>query len=579
MALARVVPEALQRLVDLAVQRDRRRAAEVVEHRRRGVEEERQVVLDAGGGDSGADVLVDPHLGRIALEALAPARAKGVSRRLVHRKLAPGQKAHVGHRVEAPLGVGIEGADRVDLVAEQIDAIRHVRAHREQVDQAAAHRVLARRNDLAHVRVAGERELRLQRRLVEALLGREVERVAGDEAGRCKAYERRRRRHQDDVDVAAADPPERRQPLRDQILVRREGVVRQRLPVGEEGDAQSRREERNLVGEALRIGGLGREDREQRSFGALLLGEASEQQRVGRAGRAGQREALAGGDVGEEHEGGRKSRAARKQSNDFRWHDAPAPTRGLSFGPAAIDRAPMPTPSPNIRRLYAIVPCAGSGVRAGASIAKQYVEVAGRPLVAHTLAALVAVPRLSRILVVVAPEDQHYEGLAGLPVDPRLVLARCGGTTRGATVAGGIAKLAGLGATANDWVVVHDAARCLVRAEWIEALIEACRNDGIGGLLALPVSDTLKKAEGERAVATMSRDDVWQAQTPQMFRFGVLAEALARIRRGDRRSCGGRGDRPSAEARTRLGREHQGHAPGRFRDRRGIARAACRAVA
>jgi 2-C-methyl-D-erythritol 4-phosphate cytidylyltransferase len=77
-------------------------------------------------------------------------------------------------------------------------------------------------------------------------------------------------------------------------------------------------------------------------------------------------------------------------------------------------------------------------------------------------------------------------------------------------------------------VVVHDAARCLVRAEWIEALIEACRNDGIGGLLALPVSDTLKKAEGERAVATMSRDDVWQAQTPQMFRFGVLAEALAR---------------------------------------------------
>jgi 2-C-methyl-D-erythritol 4-phosphate cytidylyltransferase len=188
----------------------------------------------------------------------------------------------------------------------------------------------------------------------------------------------------------------------------------------------------------------------------------------------------------------------------------------------------MPTPSPNVRRLYAIVPCAGSGVRAGASIAKQYVEVAGRSLVAHTLAALVAVPRLSRILVVVAPEDRHYEGLAGLPVDPRLVLARCGGTTRAATVAGGIAKLAGLGATANDWVVVHDAARCLVRAEWIEALIEACRNDGIGGLLALPVSDTLKKAEGERAVATMSRDDVWQAQTPQMFRFGVLAEALAR---------------------------------------------------
>ena len=105
-----------------------------------------------------------------------------------------------------------------------------------------------------------------------------------------------------------------------------------------------------------------------------------------------------------------------------------------------------------------------------------------------------AVPRLSRILVVVSPEDRHYEGLAGLPVDPRLALARCGGTTRGATVAGGLAKLAGLGATANDWVLVHDAARCLVRSEWIEALVDACRNDGIGGLLALPVGDTLKRA-------------------------------------------------------------------------------------
>ncbi|HSC65274.1 MAG TPA: 2-C-methyl-D-erythritol 4-phosphate cytidylyltransferase, partial [Caldimonas sp.] len=121
-----------------------------------------------------------------------------------------------------------------------------------------------------------------------------------------------------------------------------------------------------------------------------------------------------------------------------------------------------------------------------------------------------------------------YEGLKGLPADSRLALARCGGTTRGATVAGGLAKLAGLGATANDWVLVHDAARCLVRTEWIEALVDACRNDGIGGLLALPAGDTLKRAEGDRAVATLPRENIWQAQTPQMFRFGVLADALAR---------------------------------------------------
>ncbi|MEO8311773.1 MAG: 2-C-methyl-D-erythritol 4-phosphate cytidylyltransferase [Caldimonas sp.] len=184
--------------------------------------------------------------------------------------------------------------------------------------------------------------------------------------------------------------------------------------------------------------------------------------------------------------------------------------------------------SPVRRRLYALVPCAGSGVRAGAKVAKQYVEVAGRPIVAHTLAALVAVERLSRIMVVISPEDRHYDTLAGMPDDPRLSLARCGGTTRAATVAGGLAKLAGIGATVNDWVLVHDAARCLIRAEWIEALVDACKNDGIGGLLAMPIGDTLKRAEGDRAVATVARDNLWQAQTPQMFRFGVLADALAR---------------------------------------------------
>ena len=106
-------------------------------------------------------------------------------------------------------------------------------------------------------------------------------------------------------------------------------------------------------------------------------------------------------------------------------------------------------------------------------------RVAGRPLVAHTLAALVAVPRLSRILVVVAPDDEHFEGLAGLPVDPRLALARCGGATRARHRRRRARQAApGSARRANDWVLVHDAARCLVRAEWIEALIDACRDDG-----------------------------------------------------------------------------------------------------
>ena len=178
----------------------------------------------------------------------------------------------------------------------------------------------------------------------------------------------------------------------------------------------------------------------------------------------------------------------------------------------------MPSDPSSSVRLHALVPCAGSGVRAGSSAAKQYVEIAGRSMVGHTLAALVAASRLDRILIVLAP----------IPVDPLLVVARRGGTTRALTVAAGLDELARRGAAADDWVLVHDAARCLVRAEWIDALVDACIDDPVGGLLALPVSDTLKREAGGRVAATVSRDGMWQAQTPQMFRLGVLSEALAR---------------------------------------------------
>ncbi len=188
----------------------------------------------------------------------------------------------------------------------------------------------------------------------------------------------------------------------------------------------------------------------------------------------------------------------------------------------------MPSDPPSSVRLYALVPCAGSGVRAGSSSAKQYVEIAGRSMVAHTLAALFAVSRLARILVVLAPDDTRFVALTDVAADPRLQVARCGGATRASTVAAGLAELARLGAAADDWVLVHDAARCLVRAAWIDALVDACIDDPVGGLLASPVSDTLKREEGARVAATVSRQGMWQAQTPQMFRLGMLSEALAR---------------------------------------------------
>ena len=316
MALARVGPELPQRLVDLAVQRERRALAEVVEDRRGAVEEQRQVVLDAAARQPGADVLVQAHAGRIAFQLLAPARAKTSPRLVVHRELAAGQQPHLGHRVEAALRVGVEGADRVDLVAEQVDAVGHRRAHREQVDQPAAHRVFARRDDLAHVRVAGQRELGLQGRLVELLLLLEVEGVGGEKARRGEAHQRGRRRHQHDIDLARLlrlqDAPQRREPLGDQVLVRREGVVGQRLPVGKHGDAQPRREEGQLGFEPLGVGRLGGDDRGDLALRRLRLREPGQQQRIGGAGRAGQREAFSLGDRRELHETlAHKSKAPR----------------------------------------------------------------------------------------------------------------------------------------------------------------------------------------------------------------------------------------------------------------------------
>jgi 2-C-methyl-D-erythritol 4-phosphate cytidylyltransferase len=179
-------------------------------------------------------------------------------------------------------------------------------------------------------------------------------------------------------------------------------------------------------------------------------------------------------------------------------------------------------------RCFALVPCAGSGSRAGAGLAKQYVPVDGAPMVSHTLAALAGVARIGFVIVALAPGDEEFGRRVALPASDRFAAVHCGGATRAATVAAGLAELARRGARAGDWVLVHDAARCLVRAEWIDALIDACLGDAVGGLLAVPVADTLKREAGGRVAATVDRAALWQAQTPQMFRLGALADALAR---------------------------------------------------
>ncbi len=194
-------------------------------------------------------------------------------------------------------------------------------------------------------------------------------------------------------------------------------------------------------------------------------------------------------------------------------------------------------------RCFALVPCAGVGSRAGAAGPKQYVPIAGQPMVLHTLEALLAVPRLSAVLVVLAPGDAQFKDIvrdrpiaAGADAHrSRLWSAPCGGDTRADTVRAGLDALLHRGAAPADWVLVHDAARCLVRPAWVDALIDACVDDPVGGLLAWPVADTLKDEAPPAASApngparvarTMDRRGKWQAQTPQMFRIGALAQAL-----------------------------------------------------
>lgn len=176
---------------------------------------------------------------------------------------------------------------------------------------------------------------------------------------------------------------------------------------------------------------------------------------------------------------------------------------------------------------YALVPAAGVGARAGASIPKQYVALAGKAMMAHTLQALAQVPQLKATLVVLSPQDDQFEAAVPGFAGERAWVARVGGDSRAASVARGLDELLARGAQAHDWVLVHDAARCLLRPEWVQRLIAACWEDEVGGLLALPVADTLKSSSAGRVQGTVDRREKWAAQTPQMFRLGLLRPALA----------------------------------------------------
>ena len=174
-------------------------------------------------------------------------------------------------------------------------------------------------------------------------------------------------------------------------------------------------------------------------------------------------------------------------------------------------------------RRWVVIPAAGRGDRFGGTLPKQYASLAGAPVIEHTLGCFDGIARIAGIVVALAADDTRFHSVK-LPRTP--VHTTVGGATRAASVLAALDWLLNGPAADQDWVLVHDAARPLLARADTEALINECEHNGIGGLLGVPVADTLKRATGGHVRATVTRDDVWRAMTPQMFRLGPLQRAL-----------------------------------------------------
>jgi len=177
-----------------------------------------------------------------------------------------------------------------------------------------------------------------------------------------------------------------------------------------------------------------------------------------------------------------------------------------------------------MNEFHALVPAAGFGARMEHELPKQYLPLAGQPMIAHALNTLCSSPEISTVFVVLAPEDKLFHSYDWSRFGDKLQTLYCGGEVRSDTVRNGLIASE---LEPDDWVLVHDAARpCLTHGN-LARLIDEVRDDLVGGILAVPVADTLKRADDhERILRTEVREHLWQAQTPQMFRAGLLAQAL-----------------------------------------------------
>lgn len=177
-------------------------------------------------------------------------------------------------------------------------------------------------------------------------------------------------------------------------------------------------------------------------------------------------------------------------------------------------------------KVFAMVLAAGQGTRMGDAVPKQYIPIAGKPMMFHSIEAIAAVSRVERVFVVLAPLDRHWEGHDWSALSEKIEALFCGGAHRGESALNCLRALEGRVAK-DDWVMVHDAARPCIETELVEQFLDEVGDDPIGGLLAMPLADTLKSAdENLRVAATIPRLNLWRAQTPQMFRYDLLRRGL-----------------------------------------------------
>lgn len=178
---------------------------------------------------------------------------------------------------------------------------------------------------------------------------------------------------------------------------------------------------------------------------------------------------------------------------------------------------------------HVLIAAAGNGFRFGAELPKQYLLLHGKPVLQHSMERLASGFPLAMTYVVVAPDDRWIEPLIGS--QPRVRVLRCGGQTRGASIRNALDAMAPV--ARDDWVIVHDAVRPCIDQESMSRLRTELTGDPVGGMLAIPVDDTLKRADAAtRVLCTESGAGLWKAQTPQMFRYGLLHDALGQVDAG-----------------------------------------------